>query len=96
MLMTQVLQANIFFFITAVTVVILAVIIAVALVYIIRILRDLKAVSTIMRTQAHLVSEDVNELRRKLKEKEWRWTDAFAPLSALWNSRKKGRNGKKK
>ncbi len=90
-IMTEVLKANVFFFVTAVAVVGLSLTFMVALVYIIRILRDLKQISAVLRSQAHLVSEDVNELRRKLKEKEWRWADILAPLAALWSSRKKGR-----
>ncbi len=92
--MNEVLQANIFFFITAVTVIILAIIFAVALVYVIRILKDLKEISAVLRSQTHLVSADVNELRRKFKEKEWRWADMLAPLAAFWSNRKKGRTKK--
>ncbi len=88
--MSQVLQANIFFFITAVTVVVLGIILAFALVYLIRILRDVKEVSALLKEQAEMLSADMNDLRQKIRRTEWRWADIFTAIASLW-TKKKGR-----
>lgn len=88
--MSQVLQANIFFFITAVTVVVLGIIFAVALVYLVRILRDVKDISSLAKEQAEMLSRDVDDLRQKVRRADWRWADIFTAVASLW-TKKKGR-----
>ena len=92
--MSEVLKANIFFLITALAVICITIILAVVLIYLVRILKDLKVISRKLKEQTELLSEDVNVLRKKIKEKEWRWSDLLAYVSGWWNGRK-GRKSKR-
>ena len=88
--MDTLLKADIFFFVTALAVVVIAAILAVVLVYLIRILRDVKSVSGRVKEQAELVSEDISDLRHKIRQKNWSWLDLCSSLLGGWR-RKKGR-----
>ncbi len=96
--MSEVLKANIFFFITGIAVVALAVIFGVILVYLIRIMRDVKDISKVAREQAHLLAGDMDDIRKKVRSAEWRWSDTISSLAGLWNringSKRKGRSKK--
>ncbi len=64
----QVLQTNIFFYITSVAVVIVTVLLAVALYYIIGILEDIRDVTDRVRRGSEVFAEDLNGLRDNIKE----------------------------
>ena len=65
--MSELVHADIFFFITAVAVVLLSTIFAVALVYIIVILRDVRAIVARMRRASESLESDFNALRNEVK-----------------------------
>ena len=88
--MNSLLKADIFFFVTALAVVVIAAILAVVLVYLVRILRDFKTISTKLKEQTDLVSEDISDLRHKIRQKDWSWPSLFSSLMSGWR-RKKGR-----
>lgn len=70
--MESVVQSDIFFFITAVAVIVLAALFAIALVYAIRILRDVKEVSSKVRAESDEIIHDVREARHFAKREGMR------------------------
>jgi hypothetical protein len=61
--MTSIAKSDVFFFITSVAVVVLSIGIAVALVYILRILRDLKELSSKAKDEGSKILDDMRSLR---------------------------------
>lgn len=66
--MDSFIHADIFFFITSIAVVLVTAILVVALIYLIRILRDAKAVTGKVKEEAKLISEDIDGLRAKTRQ----------------------------
>lgn len=66
--MRTLIHADIFFFVTAVFVVLLTIFLAIAGTYFVLILRDMKEISRKIRAEGEEIIEDVNELRKKIKE----------------------------
>ncbi len=50
------------------------------------------------REQAHLLAGDMDDIRKKVRSAEWRWSDTISSLAGLWNringSKRKGRSKK--
>jgi hypothetical protein len=92
--MESILKSDIFFFITSVAVVFLALIFALILVYALRILRDVKQISTIAKDQAQKFSGDLDDLRMKIREQTWKWSwsGVVGGITKLFN--RKGRHDK--
>jgi len=61
--MSEILQSDIFFFITSVAVVLIALFILVALLYIVRILKNIKDVSDVIKKESTFIVKDVGALR---------------------------------
>lgn len=70
--MDQLIQADVFFFITAIATVILTVLIAVGLVYLIRILKDVRKITTRVSDETEVVAKDINALRSCIKQEGWK------------------------
>lgn len=66
--MDQVLQTNIFFYITSVAVVVVTVLLGVALYYIIGILQNVRDVTDRIRRGSEQLAEDASELRESIVE----------------------------
>lgn len=64
--MSEVLQANIFFMITAIAVVVVTILIAVALYYVIRILRAVRDIAERVREGSEIIAEDAAHLREEI------------------------------
>ena len=62
------IKADIFFFITTIAVVVAGTFLAVIFLHIIGILRDLKNISNRARHEGELISQDIDDLRRKIRE----------------------------
>ena len=92
--MDTLIKADIFFFLTSVVVVILAILVAVALFYIVRILRDIKILSTKVREEGDKIVDDVDELRIGLKKNSLKITGVF--LAFVNFLKKKSRKFSKK
>lgn len=67
--MNSVLTSDIFFFITSVAVAIVTTLIIIILIYIIKLVRDLRGIAENVRKGTDAITEDVAELRMKLKDK---------------------------
>ena len=100
--MSDVVKADIFFFITAVAVVCISVIFAVVLTYLIRILRNIKDVSEdfrhvsgTVRHESDAIARDINELRGSVKKEGVRWKNAAGVIRS-WFLYDKGRKPKQK
>lgn len=66
--MTEILQTNIFFFITSVAVVAVTILIGVILFYVVMILKDVKDVSERVKKGVGIVGKDLATLRRGVKK----------------------------
>lgn len=98
--MNNVLQSDIFFFISSVSVVFITLLMIVAMIYIISILRDIRSFFKTIRTGADALSEDISQVREKLNSKGI-WTGMLLALMAAvtgfahkqQSARKKTRRG---
>ena len=66
--MEEVLQANIFFFITSVAVILFTLLVCVALFYVIKILRAVRSIVERVDTGSEHIAEDISQLRAYLAE----------------------------
>lgn len=66
--MEEVLQANIFFFITSVAVVVFTVLVCVAVYYVIRILRTVGKIVERVDSGSETIAEDISQLRSYIAE----------------------------
>ncbi len=67
--MNSILQSDVFFFITSVSVIFITVAVLVALIYIIKILKDVSGFLKAISSGTEALSEDLSLVRVKLKEK---------------------------
>jgi len=65
--MDDILKADIFFFITTIAVIVLSVFLGIAFFYAIRILRDIKHISSMAKKESDVISEELSELRENIK-----------------------------
>lgn len=65
--MSEVLQANIFFYITSVAVIVVTVLLAVVLVYVLLIVRNVKDITDRVREGSELLANDLGALRDRLQ-----------------------------
>lgn len=75
--MNEIVQADIFFFITAIAVVVVGVGMSIALCYIIFILRDVRAVAKKVRKASDELEKDFEDLRVNIKEEGVRVKTVF-------------------
>lgn len=66
--MTEILQANIFFFITAMAVVVFTTFLCVAVFYLIKILRSVKNITERIDQGSETIAEDIKQLREYIAE----------------------------
>jgi uncharacterized protein YoxC len=76
--METLLQANIFFFITAVATVVLSILVGIAVVYLIRILRNVRDISDTAEREVELLAKDVDDLRGDLRNRGRRLSGLFS------------------
>lgn len=84
------MKADIFFFITSVSVVTLTILLAWVLVYIIGVLRDLKDVSRTVKKETKNIADDISELRSDIKAQGFGFRH-FTKFIGKMKNRKKGR-----
>lgn len=90
--METLLQADIFFFITAVATVVLSILVGIAVVYLIRILRNVRDISDTAKREADALASDVEELRSNLKKNSGSFSSILSLISFVKKRRdKKGR-----
>lgn len=89
--MNTIIQADIFFFIASIALTIVTIIFIIALIYLIKFLRDAKQVMNIIRYEAELVSEDLENLRDKVYEGDFSLGSIFSIFSKL-----RGKKGRRK
>lgn len=83
MSMDAILKADIFFFITAIAVIIITPLLVMILVYTLRILRRFDEVSEEIRKEALFISADVDEFRRKIKDKASNISGLLGAITAV-------------
>lgn len=66
--METLLKADIFFFITAISVIILTILLIASFYYILRILKNTKEVTDKVKKGSDVLAEDLSELRQNIKE----------------------------
>lgn len=93
--MEAVLKADIFFFITAIAVIIVTPLLVMALIYVIRILKRVDEVSEEIKKEALFISADVDEFRRKIKDKASNISGLLGAITAAGFIRKLLKKGKR-
>jgi hypothetical protein len=88
--MEPLLKSDIFFFITAISVIILTLVLITVFFYVMKILRDIKEISRIAKDQSVKLSEDVDRLRVKMAQQEFSWGSIFKIITGLF--KRKGRS----
>jgi len=81
--METLIQADIFFFITSITVIIIGLFVAAGLFYTVRILRDVKHISSKVREEGDKIVDDVDELREDFKKEGTRLTGVLSVFAKL-------------
>ncbi|MCK5095856.1 MAG: hypothetical protein KAR24_00720 [Candidatus Pacebacteria bacterium] len=94
--MNSVLQSDVFFFISSVSVVFITVVFLIAIMYVIKILRDIHGFLATIRKGTETLSEDLSEVRMKLNDKGV-WTGFILSIvTAVAGFNQKRQNKKKK
>jgi uncharacterized protein YoxC len=83
--MQNLIQSDIFFFITSIAVIIVTVFVLVILWYVIRILKNVKDVSEMVKSGTLFLSEDLSGIRKKIKK-------LFDSLIKMISNKAKGRS----
>lgn len=65
--MSEFMKADIFFFVTTVAVIVLTVVVAVFMVYLIGVMRNVRDISELVKTQGKNISDDISKLRDTIK-----------------------------
>ena len=94
--MSELLHADIFFFITAVVVIIIGVGSAIVLYYLVLILRDIRAITKKVRSATDVIGEDLTELHTTLKSEGLRMRHVFDSLLTFVTGGIYGKSRKKK
>jgi uncharacterized protein YoxC len=67
--MENLIQSDIFFFVTTIAVVIVSIVVIVAGIYLVKTLKDIRETIRIVKEEASLIIDDVDELRSDIKGK---------------------------
>jgi hypothetical protein len=94
--MEQLIHADIFFFITSISVVIVTILVVIASVYVIRILRDVGDVSRRIKEEAEEIEEDIDALRMAVKTEGFKLRHLISFFFSLADRGKRRRKAKKK
>jgi len=86
--MDSLIHADVFFFITSISIFIVTVIIVIAAFYIIKILRDLKHISERAKTEGDELLDDMKKLRENVKIQGAGLKNISKFFSSLFNKRK--------
>ncbi len=81
--METLIHADIFFFITAIFVVFLTIGFTIVAVYVIKILRDLKYISTKVKEESDLIAEDIATLRTEARQEGFKIKHAIGFFTSL-------------
>jgi hypothetical protein len=66
--METLIHADIFFFVTTIAVALIASLFIVVIIYVVRILNDFRYISGVVRKEADLLAEDIEEIRQGVKK----------------------------
>lgn len=92
--MDSIVKADIFFFVTTIAVVVVSIILCVALIYTIRILRDVKSLSTKAKDEGERILEDVRAFREGVGDTGFRMTKTILSFFGLSGFKPRTRNKK--
>lgn len=92
---TSILKSDIFFVISSVSTIVVSVVLVVAIYYIVKILQDIKFLSSKAREEGERVLEDVKAFREEAEDKGVRITNVLYSFLGLVRSRPKSRNKRK-
>lgn len=94
--MTELVKADIFFFVTTIAVIVVSVILIVFLIYAMKILRDVRHISETARKEVDEVVNDIKELRGNVREEGMRFSSIASTLSGFLFKRVNVRKNDKK
>src|SRR3989338_5432791 len=83
--METLVKTDLFFFVTTVVVIILGAVLTVAAIYLIKVLREVKSITSCVKRETDEIVDDVHELRENIKQKEIRMPFISKMARALLN-----------
>lgn len=93
---TNLVHADIFFYISSIGFFVLAVLAVIVLVYLISLLNDLKQIFQIIKKQSTMIAEDIENLRGQVANGGMKLRYLYGFISSLFFNKKKGKNNAKK
>ncbi len=87
--MNEFIKMDIFFFIASVSAILLTVLLIIVLVYLVKILRDLKYISTKARIETEKITEDIESFRQSVKQEGFKIKSIVNFASSIF--KKKGK-----
>lgn len=94
--MDDILKADIFFFITTIATLVLSVFLAVVFFYTIRILRDVKHISSVAKKESDIITTELSELRENIKSKGTKVKYFLSFFEKIFGGNKKQKPKRKK
>ena len=86
--MSNLVQSDIFFFITGMSVIMLTAIFAIILVYVAYVMRNLKQILDTAKRETDLIAEDINQLRTNVKEEGMKVKSFIGFVESIINRKK--------
>ncbi len=71
--MTSLIHADIFFFISTIALVIISIGLGIVIFYVIKILRNVRDVTDLIKTESHEIVSDIRLLRKNLRDEGMKW-----------------------
>jgi hypothetical protein len=93
--MNELAKSEIFFLVTTIAIVVVSAGLLILFAYALSILREVKEIIEMVRSQTKLISSDVDDLRAKIRREGLGLGKAWDLISGFWNS-DKGRTRRKK
>ena len=93
--MNDILQANIFFFITAVAVILVTLALIVLLIFIVAIVRDIRKISSRAQKEVDLIANDLDSARAGIKDESKKILSVWKVFGSMFSSEKKSEKSKK-
>ncbi len=93
--MDTLIHADIFFFVTTIAVVVVTIALTVLIVYLVKVFRNVRRITDVVREETILLRRDIGDLRNEIRARGTRATGAFDWIERFFGGNKKSRSRKK-
>lgn len=85
--MDTLMKADIFFFVTTISVILLTLLAIVAFIYIVKILHNIRAISETIKNESNLIAEDMDDIRARVRSSGFTFLGVFRLFRDIFASR---------